>query len=986
MKKIMFLTALIAMNTVSVSFSYVPQESTIIQPIDTALQNDTAKKDWTRVKANFKPKKFLIDCDQEHHTEYSNLVLTENNNDNKYLIETCWKALFDLKNLYSQQINYENRTFSYQSMANLLLTYNIFPPDYKTKDEKNKFIIQLIDRIGRDITPALAPAKHGKLKRWFRIYEGMLFLKYANEFALPERRYRYIENAFHEFSEATKLKTTKTTYLLMAETILDYGHTPNGMTRETAEKLAYEYIEEAQKREQRLRQNKAIIQPKEKLTTVEIHARPTYMNELHNKKSTIQNNLIPLLSNNFLITHDELANYDYTQLIIPHRQHIDGLIIRNIALNTLGTLQENYIIDGHTFRRQNVAGFNMRCFFNAMGLNPEGQIAQLAFFGNNPIIRYMIANEIVSAAANPDQLPIQVKEAINYDLYHTERSALDALEHIRNTLLIQQGPNEHFQNIQLLPEIYQNLGLRGEEILEQLRQRALSLNAYNAFIKYHIGNGEMMVTLPDIQHNGNANFTSIDAIAYLNNIGIKIFTPNQDGVLGLIHEYIPQDATEISYIYHQGIHFQALLPVNDDTVTINEEQIDIETIKKSSDFQMPTNEELKKIYPNVKTLAARVTYNENIVRQVLYAREHLDKKPKEIGPHFGLDPRRVCEILNTHNIRDYQRIPNDIKEKIIQSYLEHYKDIKNKKIKLIDLAKAFHNKIKEHVTEKHLLFLYNYLFKGQKIDNLLEQKDKSKIVTLYMQGNGFFTIQEKTGINLLTIISILSEKLNPKDYINPINLTLKKAILSEKEKEDLIISTFKAIKKNESKNPSILAIKNALKEDKIGYKTIERILKRENLVPQNIKSKHLSKDIQEMIVEEFKILNPKNGEIQDTYKKLSQKYDATIIQVADLVKNRLNIAQGKKIVKANIDNVLNAYHDLSDAQKKNPITLIMAKTSLSRATVIDILASNDLFSSNMKKFKENTTIIGENDNNERKNLKRKREMEKNKSVKKEKKD
>jgi uncharacterized protein YerC len=974
MKKNILLTVFLYATTLFSCYAAPLPESSIVQPVDEAQQNIIPKKDWTRVTARFNREKFLIDCDQEHETEYSKSISINPNNE-EILNETCWNALFKLKDSYKPNEDRSNYTFTYQSMAKLLLTYNAFPKDCNNKEKQNKFLNQLINKIGQDITPSLAPSKHNKIKRWFHIYEGMLFLKYANIFALPERRERHIANAYHEFSKAIKLKTTKTTYLLAAETILDYGHTPNGITRDEAEKLAYAYIAEAKKREERVYQKRANIRPKEKLTTVEIHARPTYINELNNKKSTIQNNTMPLLPNDFLVTQDELTDYDFTQLIIPRRQNIDGLIIRNITLNRVGVLQENHIIDNHTFRRQNVAGYNMRCFFNAIGLNPDGQIAQLSFFANDPIVRYMIANEIVSATANPDQIPTQVKEAINYNLYHTERTALDALENVRNTLLHQQNPDSNFQYIQLLPQEYQNLGQRGEEILEQLRIRALSLNAYNAFINHHIGNEEMMVALHDMQHNGNANYTSIDAIAYLENIGIKIYTPNEDGVLMLIHEYIPQDTTEIAYIYHQDLHFQALLPVDNENIILNEEQMDLE-VEKSTDFQTPTAKELRKLYPEVKTHCVSTDYNVDLVREILYAREHLHKKPKEIGPRFGLDPRRVSEILIEHNIREFIHISNDAKEKALQTYLESYEDIKNKKITIRDLARAFHNKFKDLTNEQQCINLYERLFKKEKIDDSIDEKEKNKVIKYYLQGKSFFDIQKETGINLLTIIVILNEKLDPKNYQNPINLIIKKETLSQKEKEDLIINTFNALK-----DPSVLSVKTALEGYKIGYKTVERILKREKLVEQNIKSKHLSQDIQEMIVEEFNIINPEIGKIEDTYNRLSQKYNATIIQIRDLLKTRFNISQRRKKSKENIDNVINAYHHLNDTQKKNPVTLIMKKTSLSRVTVIDILAKADLISSNMKRCKKDAPILVEDDRNGRKSTKRKRETEQDRFVK-----
>ena len=990
MKRFLLATFIIAMNTLPISFANPSQELSIIQPIDETQQENTTKKNWTRVTTRFNCEKFLADYDLEHQTEYSKSISSNPNNE-ETLYETCWKALFKLKDLYKPNEDRSNYTFTYQSMAKFLLTYNTFPKSCNNKEKQNTFLNKLIEKIGRDITPQLAPKKHGKIKRWFHIYEGMLFLKYANMFAKGTRRERHIANAYHEFSKAIELKTTKTTYLLAAEAILDYGHIPAGKTREEAEKLAYEYIEIAETRQEQPASNRPENpQAREKQTTVEKHAQPTYMYELNwlnpiarNNDKSSQNQIGQLLPDDFLVIEDALVNYDYAQLIIPRRLNAAHLPIRNNPMNRIGALQEIYHIEGKVLRRQNVAGDNMRCFFNAIGLNPDGQIAQLAFFANDPIVRYMIANEIVSATANPDQIPAQVKEAINYNLYHTERTALDALENTRNALLLEQNLNHHLQNNQLLPQEYQNLGQRGEEILEQLRIRALSLNAYIAFINHYIGNREMMATLHDVQHNGNANYTSIDAIAYLENIGIKIVTPNEDGGLTLIHEYIPENATEVAYIYHQGVHFQALLPVDNDNIILNEEQMGVE-LEKSSDFQIPTAEELRKLYPEAKTHCGPYDYDVDFVREILYAREHLHKKPKEIGSHFELDRRRISEILIEHNIREFTYISNDIKEKILQCYLESYEDIKNKKITIRDLARAFHNKFKELITEQQCINLYERLFKKETIDDSIHEKEKTKIITLYTQGKSFFDIQKETGINLLTIIVILNEKLNPKEYVNPINLTLEKTTLSKKEKEDLIIDTF-----NSLKDPSVLSVKNALQKKyqiKVAYNTCQRVLKREKLVEQNIKSKHLSQDIQEMIVEEFNIINPEIGKIEDTYNRLSQKYNATIIQVRDLLRNRLNISQGRKNSRENIDNVLNAYHDLGDEQKKNPISSIMAKTSLSRVTVIHILASNGLFSSNMKSCKKGTAILSENDNNGRKSIKRKREIEQDQPVKKKRKD
>jgi len=44
-----------------------------------------------------------------------------------------------------------------------------------------------------------------------------------------------------------------------------------------------------------------------------------------------------------------------------------------------------------------------------------------------------------------------------------------------------------------------------------------------------------------------------------NNIGIKIYQPTTSEELRLVHQFIPEQAQEIAYLYHQGVHFQAFI-------------------------------------------------------------------------------------------------------------------------------------------------------------------------------------------------------------------------------------------------------------------------------------------------------------------------------------------------------------------------------------------------------------------------------------------
>jgi hypothetical protein len=267
-------------------------------------------------------------------------------------------------------------------------------------------------------------------------------------------------------------------------------------------------------------------------------------------------------------TEDQLITYDYKELIIPLSEDISKLHIKNEPLKTNGTPSESYTIDGKKFRRQDVSGDELRCFFNAAGLKAEEEIKKLRKNANDPIVRYMIANEIVSAAANPEQIPESVKEQIQYTLYEIQSNSLNALEIERSNKLSQQSLDVNLQDPKNLPEELQEIEPQHKANLENLRLNALSLNAFGAFIVDHIGK-KMMVAHYDVKievgDNPYANYTSIDAIAYLNKLGIRIYQEdNSEQKLKLAHSYIPKDAEFVVYLFHKGIHFQALVPEEPD--------------------------------------------------------------------------------------------------------------------------------------------------------------------------------------------------------------------------------------------------------------------------------------------------------------------------------------------------------------------------------------------------------------------------------------
>lgn len=229
-----------------------------------------------------------------------------------------------------------------------------------------------------------------------------------------------------------------------------------------------------------------------------------------------------------------------------------SLPVRNETVNTTGRPQGPYEIDGKTFMRQNVGGFRMRCFFNAMGLRAEDQVKKLRDHHADPLLRYMIGNEFVASVHNPEQISDKIKDVIGYSKYAKKRLKLDLLEEERNSLVTDD------YDMSNLPEHLKHLRERGESLLNDFRTRCCSVEAFNAFLDHHIMGREMMVTLLDVAGNGINNLTSIDAVAYANNIGIKIMVEKGDKTLFCIHEFIPAGAKELKYLYHSGVHFQAL--------------------------------------------------------------------------------------------------------------------------------------------------------------------------------------------------------------------------------------------------------------------------------------------------------------------------------------------------------------------------------------------------------------------------------------------
>lgn len=156
---------------------------------------------------------------------------------------------------------------------------------------------------------------------------------------------------------------------------------------------------------------------------------------------------------------------------------------------------KSFKIEGREFKLINVSGKNNNCFFNALGVNRSEQVDLLLNNITNPTIKAMLRNGM---------------EVNNFT-----------------------GEIAKF--------VYNNVGtgamIQFNELRELLEQGGQTTSAIDP-----------------------KQYTEIDAIAKLNNLGLRIYRPkiNTQDLL-LVHEYIPENATSVAFLYHEGIHFQKLI-------------------------------------------------------------------------------------------------------------------------------------------------------------------------------------------------------------------------------------------------------------------------------------------------------------------------------------------------------------------------------------------------------------------------------------------
>ena len=1014
------------------------------------------KNEWERAKVIFDMDKFIKNYNKAARDNNITAIPTNQLTDENKA-KDIFSVLIELKNYYKEKNDSNNYAYTYLSYAKLL-SLGFYPKERQlrqsTNDSRNNRTLdyckkQFINSIREKIACiANDTADNSKVVKWELIYDGHLYLSYVKQFSNTSYKEEYLKNAYYKFEKASFLKTTKTSYLLMAEVILDFGYTPQGYSRDEAIDLAWEYIKKAHEKKTGGSGVASNLLEKREKSLVEETAQPTYINKLNNsieqspipglnRHSNIGSPLSPLGGDDFNDPMDDsadhalfnqrdlLENFDFSALSIPTHQNATILSASTSFLNPIDGPQEVYVLDGKLFHRQNVSGEDFSCFFNSTGLTRREQYNLMLQNCDNPILRHMIASELLMLSENPEEIDPNVKEAMKYDLYKLQKDSLD--------LQTEQA---------LRPET--EIEEKRDEIRRELYKRCVTLETFMTYMEHHIGGDKMMVTYPSREDGElSGDYTAIDAMGLLNNLGLKIYG-KENNRLKLIHSYIPDTATQISYIYHEGIHFQALVPsveagllsiqngdyqladgfreafsaqmslsvwpftskacirlIEPKLLTKNCKNIDIiekhdgawiasSNVIKALDNQTTApatnnateasktqasffseDQKLKELYPSVVSAImsgsgkyrSTKQYDADFVRKILYITDNTDKSYVKIGAmkDISLDSRRISEILLANGRRSFAYMENHNKEMIAQAYLEAYPDVQDGKLTQRDVHITLANHL--NVTKEKLVKQMHFFVNGgyAKTLDITDKKLISKVCNSYKHGESVYEISKKLSISIHSISKLLHENL-PNLIKYTLNLPYTKK-LGEEESKNLIIKTYKSLEK-----PSVFAVFKALKAKGIGHKTVDRILKAEGVVSKEIKAKHLApKKIQE-IKDLHEDLISKNFSKEEIYETLAEKTGATTVQVIDIIKNRTYNTESEKEIRKRAEKVRKAYEALTDEQKLTPVRFIKKTLEYADTSIKTHLEKQGLYKADSGRGSSVTNILAPTYNGDSSNI------------------
>ena len=1002
-------------------------------PLNTVQEDNN----WPRVQSTFSWHYFLKKYNTTCAPELALPLISEEGDSPA----PAWRALHFLKDHYKGEgkEKAEEYGFTCLTMAKMLLC-QFWPSDEellqftsensshirfrdsqhvpnKLDFSKKYFWRHIQNIIGNDI---LRQKPQGKLLKWANIFEGMLFLHYVKQFPETSQRADYLRHAYTLFNRAKDLKTTRTVYLLLAEVLLDYQYIPSEMTREATEELARSYINEAFTSTENTTTKVKNPEKTQSISFLEKCAKPPYLKDIkytpfseeegnpsianeispQNDHGTLNDVVFPTDTdmqenenhstgsglppsqtlNEFLGNDplpwpltDGLQEYDFQHLIINQHASPYNLRYESNPINRVGEPGKRYRFNNRIFYLQNVSGECFRCFFNAMGLNYNQQAVKFAINADHPYVRWMVANDIMSALAHPEQLSDEIKVLPWYQAYLQERDDIN---------------------------LAQNTGGNGRVLydwdnmaLNKALERALSLETIKAFVRGHIMQDYvMMATLPDDRNltDPKSNYTAIDAIAFFNNVGIKIYQPVERG-LRLIHTFVPVNAQKIIYLYLADHHFQTFIPEEELELQLTNPLPPTKTSNQSNKEQttdklgFPQPHTLKKLYPQIEQPVQK--FPELSIRKVLYAIDNADDLKdlwgskitnKLIGEKLDIDPKRVSDIRVANDRRTRLRCISDKDANIIlRTYLSHFQDIQDKKTTKREMIDALIGRslLSEEIAKNKIIenwIIRNIPYGKETPSEEAKEMFVPEVVELYNKKTSLKQIHEKTGLPYKTIFSILWEKIGPDNFHSPIVLNVSKRALSENEIEELILNEYA----EQGDEVSVLKISQNLGDYKIGYKTVDRVLTKHNKETTG-KSKHFNPQTIQSIkndAQEFSSSVTKDS----MYRALARKYDATYGQIKDILAGYTYENDMYKTTHNTRQQIVTAYHQLTGQEKLRPVGYIqkaLPNINLKPAAIRSHLAAAKLYITNHKAGKgaHNTLVQNIQATSKQRGLKRKLE-------------
>jgi|GEM_PF-6194092 len=892
---------------------------------------------------NFRPMQFLAEALKKLQSvslkAEIKAFLDDQKRDHSRTLNLCWRALVKLKAEIIISNNLSELPYVYMTMAKLLLSTGM-PPAFEISSD---FKIQILgdpketyNRLNSYLRTRIAEfcirnqkEEPEKIYKWSLIYHALLNMEVVKRNPGREGNEHRITKAYNFLQEAKKLGTTKSVHAFLSHLCLEHGDILGFNQQEiddfVAEELRSFYATKSPESEERAKKKGE----KEAPSFWCVVAQPPYYRD-----DEVQEDV--------RLLREQLASH---QLAEPHdTEELPPVVVNELSSHEASALParktdrryllaqlQNYLFQGQEFANYDVSGFNFRCFFNAVGLDAEEQIQLLLQAADDPRVRAMIANEIVSAWRSFFQLPQALRLQLN---------VRDLLERQARVDRLVQSDAQH--------ELRNELQSEQDDILRELRNRASTVESFRAFVEHQIGSRidgaegnpyPMMVMQQDVDGEGaevgNAlpNLGAIDAIMLVNGIGLRVLQVRGRNVREM-HSFIPENAIEISHVIYspQAQHFTALVPADNgmDEEEANYEELDAQ-IQAAYEKAAETGFITKKLSSLLQERFPSVTkkhqsHDEDQIRLILFLKSQ-EMVQREIGeqPLITLSKTAIGDTLVTNDVRSQVVFDDETIDQILDAYLSTgYFGLKEHAFRRKPVAEliAKHYNLNKGEVQKFLQAASQNVYRWLK-DRKLSLDERSRIVSLYMDALRFTQIAAETGYPYLLILEVLTDDLAKE--LRPKVFDSSTLIETPEARKKKIIDAFHSLTKEQGKAPSA---KKVAEHTGCSHRHTLDALMEAGLKKAIKKSKPLSEERKKEILTEWK--KSKGGLKEKQYQEIAEKVGAGTYQVRDLLekKRKSNISAS---------DIQAAYTDLSAEEQRNPLPILVRQLNCAEHEIIEAL-------------------------------------------------